>query len=151
MGLLQPWGGCPRVTGRLTLPCAPVHGAASRFPVTVRPVDTLTLDTTVHEGYAVVTVLGEVDLATAPRLRDCLTALAGDGHEQVILDLNQTEFLDSTGLGAIVTGLKRIRARGGDLRIVCTSDRVCKAFEITSLNRVLPLYRSVDDAATAGA
>lgn len=134
------------MTGRLTLPCALVHGAASRRRDTVRAVDTLTLDTTVHEGYAVVTVLGEIDIATAPLLRDCLTALAGDGHERVILDLNQTEFLDSTGLGAIVTGLKRLRAHGGDMRIVCTSPRVCKAFEITSLNRVLPLYATVDDA-----
>lgn len=105
------------------------------------------LDTSVHEGYAVVTVHGEVDLATAPRLRDCLTTLAGDGHPRIIIDLNSTEFLDSTGLGAIVTGLKRIRARGGEMRIVCTTERVCKAFEITSLNRVLPLYSSVDAAA----
>lgn len=138
------------MTGRLTLPCASVHGAASSIRVTVPPVDALTLETAVYEGYAVVTVLGEIDLATAPRLRDCLTLLAADGHGRVILDLNQTEFLDSTGLGAIVTGLKRIRAQGGDMRIVCTSPRVCKAFEITSLNRVLPLYATVDDA-NAGA
>lgn len=108
--------------------------------------DTLTLETTVHESYAVVTVHGEVDLATAPRLRDCLTGLAADGHQRVILDLSETEFLDSTGLGAIVTGLKRIRARGGDLRMVCASPRVRTAFEITSLDRVLPLYGSVDEA-----
>ena len=110
----------------------------------------MTLDTTVQDGYAIVTVQGEVDLATAPRLRDCLTLLAGEGHQGVVLDLNATEFLDSTGLGAIVAGLKRVRARGGVMRVVCTSPRVCKAFEITSLDRVLPLYVSVDDACHDG-
>ena len=100
-------------------------------------------------GWAVLAVEGEVDLATAPRLREALINLVGEGQAQIIVDLSTTEFLDSTGLGAIVTGLKRVRAKDGDMRVVCTSPRVCKVFEITSLDRVIPLYASLDEACAA--
>ena len=99
-----------------------------------------------RDGWAVLAVAGEVDLATAPRLREALTDLVVEGHVQIIVDLSETEFLDSTGLGAIVTGLKRVRTKDGDMRVVCTSPRVCKVFEITGLDRVVPLYASVDEA-----
>jgi anti-sigma B factor antagonist len=95
---------------------------------------------------AVLAVEGEVDLATAPRLREALTNLVNEGHLRLVVDLTATEFLDSTGLGALVTGLKRVRARGGDMKVVCTSPRVCKVFEITSIDKVLPLFASVDEA-----
>jgi len=97
----------------------------------------------------VVSVHGEIDLAAAPRLREALIASVAQGHRRVVVDLTETEFLDSTGLGALVTGLKRIRAQGGEMRVVCTSPRVCKVFEITSLDRVLALFDTVDDACTA--
>ena len=110
------------------------------------PVNPFGLDSTERDGCAVLAVSGEVDLATAPQLREALTGLVADGHTQVVVDLTATEFLDSTGLGALITGLKRVRARGGDLRIVCTSPRVCKVFEITSIDKVIPMYGSVDEA-----
>ncbi|MGH9177249.1 MAG: STAS domain-containing protein, partial [Acidimicrobiales bacterium] len=88
-------------------------------------------------GCAVLSVAGEVDLATAPRLREALATVVAEGHLKVVVDLTDTDFLDSTGLGALVTGLKRVRARGGDMKVVCTSPRVCKVFEITSIDKVV--------------
>ena len=102
-----------------------------------------------REGCAVIAVEGEVDVAVAPRLREALIASAVEGHQRVVVDLTATEFLDSNGLGALVAGLKRIRAHGGDMRVVCTSPRVCRVFEITSLDKVLSLYDTVDGACTS--
>lgn len=108
--------------------------------------DSFGLRTSRQGDCAVLSVAGEVDLATAPRLREALTSLVTEGHLRVVVDLTGTEFLDSTGLGALVTGLKRVRAKGGEMRVVCTNERVAKVFEITSLDRVLPLFESLDEA-----
>lgn len=99
---------------------------------------------------AVVSVRGEIDVTAAPRLREALIASAAEGHRRVVVDLSRTEFLDSNGLGAIVAGLKRIRAQGGEMRLVCTSPRVCKVFELTSLDRVLSLHDTLDEACAGG-
>lgn len=107
------------------------------------------LDVQQRDGCAVLSVSGEVDLATAPQLREQLVALVADGHRCIVVDLSRTEFLDSTGLGALVVGLKRLRAHDGHMRVVCTTPRVRKVFEITHVDRVLPLYESVDDACAA--
>lgn len=108
--------------------------------------DEFALDVEARDGFVVLGVAGEVDLATAPALRERLFALVAEGYRLVIVDLSRTEFLDSTGLGALITGLKRLRAHDGDLRLVCTTPRVRKVFEITHIDRVLPLYDSVDAA-----
>ncbi len=98
------------------------------------------------QSCAVLEVRGEVDLTAAPRLRHALVAIVAEGHDHVVVDLTDTEFLDSTGLGALVAGLKRIRARGGEMRVVCSNPRVCKVFEITSLDRVVPMFETVEEA-----
>ena len=102
-----------------------------------------------RDGCVVLTVSGEVDLGTAPRLRETLVGVVADGHKHVVVDLSATEFLDSTGLGALVAGFKRLRAHQGDMRLVCTTDRIRKVFELTRLDRVLPLFESVEDACRA--
>ena len=106
------------------------------------------LDVQERDGCAVLSGAGEADLATAPQLRERLVGLVADGHRRIVVDMSATEFLDSTGLGALVAGLKRLRAHDGDMRIVCTTPRVRKVFEITHVDRVLPLFESVDDACT---
>jgi anti-sigma B factor antagonist len=93
-----------------------------------------------RDGFAVVTISGQVDLASAPGLRACLLDLASDGKVRIVVDLSTTEFLDSTGLGALVAGLKRVRLRGGEMRLVVPTPSVRKVFEITSLDRVFPLF-----------
>ncbi len=99
--------------------------------------------------HVVVEVRGEVDIATAPKLREKLVELASQGAQQVVVDLDAVEFLDSTGLGVLIGGMKRLRGLDGDLTLVCTSPRILKVFEITGLNRAFTIYETVD-AAVAG-
>ena len=100
-------------------------------------------------GWAVVSVYGELDVATAPDLKERLVDLVNEGRSRIVLDLGGVDFLDSTGLGMIVSALKRARTHGGDLRLVCTESRIARLFEITGLDKALPLLPTVD-AAVAG-
>lgn len=101
------------------------------------------------EGRTVLEVAGEIDVYTAPQLRERLIALVDDGVRKVIVDLSRVEFLDSTGLGVLVGGLKRLRSVGGDLVLVCSHERLLKIFRITGLDRVFTLHDSVDEAVSA--
>jgi anti-sigma B factor antagonist len=98
------------------------------------------------EGWTVVRVSGDVDVATAPRVRERLIALVSDGRSRMVLDLDEVDFLDSTGLGVIVSVLKRVRSAGGDLRLVCNRPSIRKLFEITALDRTMPLSESAEAA-----
>jgi anti-sigma B factor antagonist len=99
--------------------------------------------------YTVLSVKGEVDVYSAPRLREKLVELVSEGHRQIVADLEGVDFLDSTGLGVLVGGLKRLRSHDGDLTLVCTQPRILKVFEITGLTSVFKIGPSVE-AATAG-
>jgi anti-sigma B factor antagonist len=101
-----------------------------------------------HAPYTVLAVKGEVDVYTAPRLREKLVELVSQGRHRIVVDLEGVEFLDSTGLGVLVGGLKRLRSNDGDLGLVCTQSRILKVFEITGLTKVFSIFDSVD-AATA--
>jgi anti-sigma B factor antagonist len=91
-------------------------------------------------------------VATAPRLRQAIVELAGDGAAWAIIDLEGVDFLDSTGLGVLVSGLKRFRTMGGDLLLICTQRRILRVFEITRLDRAFSVFssRSAAVAAVAG-
>ncbi|MGH9136048.1 MAG: STAS domain-containing protein [Acidimicrobiales bacterium] len=105
-------------------------------------------DTGEGDGVPVVACTGELDLTTAPRLRDALLRLATAGERRVVADLSGIVFIDSIGLGVVVASLKRFRALGGELYVVI-GDRIRTPFEITGLTAAFPLYTSVDDATTA--
>jgi anti-sigma B factor antagonist len=107
-----------------------------------------TLEDRTVGDWAVLAVTGEVDLATAPAFRERLVHLIADGRHHIVVDLSGTDFLDSTGLGALVTALKRIRAHDGQLRLVVNQDRIRKVFEITSLDRVLDIHDALESAIT---
>ena len=106
----------------------------------------LGLVVTEHDGVAVLAVQGEVDVYTAPRLREKLVELVTQGKHRIVVDLEAVEFLDSTGLGVLVGGLKRVRSHDGDLSLVCTQHRILKVFEITGLTKVFAIYDTVDAA-----
>ena len=109
----------------------------------------LTLATSEVDGKTVVAVGGEIDVYTAPRLRDTITELVAGGNYDLIIDMEQVEFLDSTGLGVLVGGLKKVRAHDGSLELVCTQDRLLKIFRITGLAKVFVIHDSADGALTA--
>ncbi|MHB8464943.1 MAG: STAS domain-containing protein [Acidimicrobiales bacterium] len=106
----------------------------------------LRVDVTERGGVAVLAVHGEVDVSTAPRLRQVLVEAASSGHDNVVIDLDGVDFLDSTGLGVIVGGLKRFRTQGGDVLLVCNAPRILRVFEITGQTKVFAIHATVDDA-----
>ncbi len=94
----------------------------------------------------VVSLTGEVDLYTAPEFKQQLLEIAAQGTRQVIVDLTRTTFIDSTTLGVLVGGVKRLRVNGGALTIVCDDRNITKIFEITGLDRVFPIYETRAEA-----
>jgi anti-sigma B factor antagonist len=96
--------------------------------------------------HAVLEVAGEIDVYTAPKLREKLIELVNEGSYHLVVDLERVDFLDSTGLGVLVGGLKRVRNHDGSLALVCTQEKILKIFRITGLTRVFPIHDSVDDA-----
>lgn len=109
----------------------------------------LTLATREVDGRTVVAVGGEIDVYTAPKLRDCITELVGGGSYDIVIDLEAVEFLDSTGLGVLVGGLKKVRAHDGSLDLVCTQERLLKIFRITGLAKVFVIHDSIGLASGA--
>ena len=101
------------------------------------------------EGRTVVEVSGEIDVYTAPKLREALLNLVESGNHRLIVDMEGVEFLDSTGLGVLVGGLKRVRAHDGSLDLVCTQERILKIFRITGLTKVFGIHDTVDEAIAA--
>jgi len=100
-------------------------------------------------GFTVIEVGGEIDVYTAPKLREGLVSLVESGTYELIVDMESVEFLDSTGLGVLVGGLKRVRAHDGWIDLVCTQSRILRIFRITGLNRVFSIYDTVAEAVAA--
>ena len=98
---------------------------------------------------AVLQVTGEVDVYTAPMLREQIRELAAKGTVHLIADLDRVDFLDSTGLGALVGGLRRLRQAGGSLALAISTPRILRIFQITGLTKALAVQTSVADAITA--
>jgi anti-sigma B factor antagonist len=92
---------------------------------------------------------GEVDLYTAPEFKEKLVQIIESGKKNVVVDLSKATFIDSTTLGVLVGGVKRLRPQGGSLTLVCTDQNICKIFEITGLDRVFDIHDSRDKALEA--
>ena len=108
----------------------------------------LQLETRQEGEVEVVAAAGEVDVFTAPGLDAAISAGLAAGHPRLVVDLTGVTFLDSTGLGVLVKGLKGAREAGGSMHLVVTSDRIRKIFEITGLDSAMPLFDTVADAVT---
>jgi anti-sigma B factor antagonist len=106
---------------------------------------TLTIRTRREPGCVIVTVAGEIDIATAGRLRERLTALAAGGLP-LIADLDRVSFIDATGLGALVGAARRAAEQGVSLHVVCDQPQTRRLFRVTALDRQIPLARNLAEA-----
>lgn len=96
-------------------------------------------------GRTILTVSGELDVLTAPQLRERLLEILDRGDRQILVDLGPTEFVDSSGLSALVTGIKRARSLGGDLGLICPPGNVRRLIEIAALDQVFAIHDSRGD------
>ena len=94
----------------------------------------------------VISLSGEVDLYTAPEFKQQLLDVIGKGARHVVVDFTETTFIDSTTLGVLVGGVKRLRSADGRLALVCSDRNITKIFEITGLNKVFPIYQTRSEA-----
>lgn len=99
-----------------------------------------------HGSHTIVAVAGDIDVYTAPPLRETLVNQLGRERYHLIVDMTKVSFLDSTGLGVLVGCLKRVRAHEGSLLLVCSEERILKVFKITGLTHVFPIFDTLDAA-----
>lgn len=93
---------------------------------------------------AVVTVGGEIDLYTAPQLRNELVGALEEGARRLVVDMSRTEFCDSTGISVLLSAMKRARDKGGDLELVAPKPAVMKVLEVTGLDEVFTIHPDLD-------
>jgi anti-sigma B factor antagonist len=105
------------------------------LPVTVRR----------ERGVVIVEVTGDIDMSTAPGLRERLFALGGSG-QPLVVDLNRVTFIDSAGLGVLVGAARNVGAHGGSLHAVCSRPQTRKLLWLTGVDRRIPLTATVDGA-----
>jgi anti-sigma B factor antagonist len=104
-----------------------------------------------EQDTAVIALEGEVDIYSAPQFKEALLAGIEEGATTIIVDLGRVTFIDSTALGVLVSGAKRVRPKNGRLDIVCTDENITRIFEITGLDRIFGIYRTRDEALRAAA
>ena len=95
-----------------------------------------------QDGWTVARASGDLDLTTAPRLREQLVQVVMDGRPRIVLDLEGVDFIDSAGLGVLVGGLKRAKDGEGELVLVATGRSVIRVLELTGLTRVFDIHSS---------
>lgn len=113
-----------------------------------KQVGTMELDVTVDRTNSACTlaVTGEVDVYTSPVLKSYIVSALDDGCSDLVVDLEGVEFIDSSGLGVLVSGLRRVKEHGGSMRLVCTRENILKIFRITGLDKVFPVFTNVGEA-----
>ena len=107
---------------------------------------TMTITSTTHDTWGLLTLDGELDLSTSPELSEALLALGTD-HARIAIDLRSVTFMDSTALGVIVAAMKRARERGGELALVGPSGSPRKVLSITALDQIVPIVEDPDGLA----
>jgi anti-sigma B factor antagonist len=110
----------------------------------------LSIHVHVIDDIEVFELTGSLDIATSPTVRAALTSASERGGHQLIVDLTQVEFLDSTGLGALIGGQRRAREFGGEVRIVAKEGQILRLLRITGLLKVFSVYPTLEDAVKNG-
>lgn len=106
----------------------------------------ITVDTRKAGDWMVIDVAGEVDVFTAPKLRERIIGLLGEGASRIVINLEKVAFMDSTGLGVLVGGLKRVKERDGELALAAPQATVQRVLGVTGLNTVFPVHATVEEA-----
>ena len=97
----------------------------------------------------VVDLNGEIDVYTSPKVKDAISDLIDKGHYNLVINLEKVRYIDSTGLGVLIGGLKRVREHGGTVNLVCTNPQIKKIFDITGLVKIFGIYDDEDAAMKA--
>jgi len=106
----------------------------------------LEITTEQTDGICTMSLRGEVDVYTAPRLKESLVSQIESGCSRIIVDLEGVGFIDSSGLGVLVGGLRRAKEQDGAIRLVCTRDNILKIFRITGLDKVFAIFGDAAEA-----
>jgi anti-sigma B factor antagonist len=93
-------------------------------------------------GVSVVDLNGEIDVYTSPKVKETITDLIDKGHYSLVINLENVRYIDSTGLGVLIGGLKRVREHSGTVHLVCTNPQIKKIFDITGLAKIFGIYDS---------
>ena len=110
---------------------------------------TLELKRTTYSPWLVISVFGEIDMGSSPKLRTEIIRVINEGNSNLILDLTSVDFIDSAGLGTIIGGLRRVRSHGGDLLLVCPEERIKSVFMLCDLDKVFKFYLTSNEAVDA--
>jgi anti-sigma B factor antagonist len=110
-----------------------------------------TVDHRLYGDLTIVTVKGEIDVFTSPKLRETLVELVEAGGLHVVFDLSEVDFLDSTGLGVLIGVYNRLRSRSGSMTLAGANDRVSNVFHVTQLTKIFVLHDSLEEALRASA
>lgn len=100
----------------------------------------------VRDGVCVIRITGRLNMVAAPELRDVVANAVASGTPRLVVDLSDVEFMDSSGLGALIGALKTTRQAGGDLRLSSPGEQVSMVLQLSNVDRILKPYRSTDDA-----
>ncbi len=105
----------------------------------------------VVDGSHVFELTGSLDIATSPTVRAALSSASERGDHKLIVDLTRLEFLDSTGLGALIGGQRRAKEFDGEIRLVAKEGQILRLLRITGLLKVFAVYATLEDALSDGA
>ena len=100
-----------------------------------------------RDDHTILSPQGDVDFATGPELRKAITETLVAGDVNLVVDLLGVDFIESTGLGALIGGRRRAEAVNGSLSLVCTEEQLLRIFEITGLDKIFDIYPSEEEAA----
>ena len=106
----------------------------------------MTFEEVDHDTHVVLAPEGKFNLVAAPPLKARIDDLVAAGKTRLVVDLHAVDFIDSSGLGALIGGLKSARQQGGDLRIAAAGDQVRAVLKLTNLDRILAPYATVEEA-----
>jgi anti-sigma B factor antagonist len=109
----------------------------------------LNISSTKTGEFMVINLEGEVDVYSAGMLREEIINQVDNGEYNIVVNLSKVAFLDSTGLGVLVGGLKRVKPHDGQLGIICQQEKILRIFRITGMDKIFPIYSGVEELGRA--